>query len=50
MISCEKSPPYDRPKLSKALTSKVDDILLRPHSFYEEAAIELMLDTEASGN
>lgn len=50
MISREKTPPYDRPKLSKALTSKVDDILLRPYSFYEEANIELMLDSEVSAN
>eukprot|EP01119_Soliformovum_irregulare_P024148 TRINITY_DN858_c0_g1_i1.p1 TRINITY_DN858_c0_g1~~TRINITY_DN858_c0_g1_i1.p1 ORF type:complete len:536 (-),score=170.22 TRINITY_DN858_c0_g1_i1:40-1647(-) len=42
----EKHLPYDRPKLSKALSVQVDKILLRPESFYQENNIEVRLGEE----
>lgn len=48
IISEESHPPYQRPPLSKGyLTGKVGlgDLYLRPMATYEEAKIELMLNT-----
>jgi len=38
--------PYDRPKLSKALHFKAEEILLRPSSFYHDNNIEILLEKE----
>lgn len=46
MISKEPHLPYDRIKLSKAMTASVDSILLRPESFYTERSIDLQLGKE----
>jgi len=48
MITREKDPPYDRPNLSKGFLSGEygdDSMPLRSKSFYDEADIELLLDT-----
>ena len=41
LITKEPSLPYDRPKLSKALSSSAVEIRLRNPAFYEEADIEV---------
>jgi 3-phenylpropionate/trans-cinnamate dioxygenase ferredoxin reductase subunit len=46
LIGKETDLPYDRIKLSKAMTASVDSILLRPESFYQERNIELLLGKE----
>lgn len=38
--------PYDRPKLSKALHFKAEEIMLRPSSFYHDNNIEILLEKE----
>jgi hypothetical protein len=48
VVGKERDLPYDRIKLSKAMTAKVDSILLRPESFYQERNIELLLGKEVS--
>jgi len=40
--------PYDRPKLSKAMSSTADKILLRPAEFYKERNIEFLLGVEVT--
>ena len=35
------SPPYERIKLSKALTSTAENLRLRPEQFYDDADIEV---------
>lgn len=49
MITLEGSRPYDRIKLSKALTSTAEDLALRPVEFYKDADIEVLTSTEAVG-
>jgi len=46
LIGKEKHLPYDRPKLSKAMSTVADRILLRPPEFYSENKIELILGNE----
>jgi NADPH-dependent 2,4-dienoyl-CoA reductase/sulfur reductase-like enzyme/nitrite reductase/ring-hydroxylating ferredoxin subunit len=46
VVSRETDLPYDRPKLSKALSAKAESILLRPESFYKENNIEFLLGQE----
>ena len=47
MIATKESVlPYDRPKLSKALHFKAEEILLRPSSFYHDNNIEVLLEKE----
>jgi len=48
LISKEPHLPYDRIKLSKAMTASVESILLRPESFYKERNIELLLGKEVT--
>ena len=55
IITQEPDPPYDRPKLSKSLSSTGQELRLRPEEFYEESDIEVLtgrkvsrLDTEAN--
>lgn len=48
LIGKETDLPYDRIKLSKAMTASVDSILLRPESFYQERNIELLLGKEVT--
>lgn len=48
LISSESVPPYDRTKLSKALTSKVEDILLRNEEYFKKAGIELLLGVQCT--
>ncbi|GIY18022.1 apoptosis-inducing factor 3 [Caerostris darwini] len=48
LISRESNPPYDRPKLSKALSSKPSDLYLRNEEFYKSADISLMLETNVT--
>ena len=38
--------PYDRPKLSKGLHLKAEEIQLRPSSFYHDNNIEVLLEKE----
>eukprot|EP01094_Clydonella_sp_ATCC50884_P015476 TRINITY_DN2607_c0_g1_i1.p1 TRINITY_DN2607_c0_g1~~TRINITY_DN2607_c0_g1_i1.p1 ORF type:complete len:532 (-),score=181.21 TRINITY_DN2607_c0_g1_i1:88-1683(-) len=49
MLSRESVPPYDRVKCSKALSVKLDSILLRPAEWYQENAVELRLGVWATG-
>jgi NAD(P)H-nitrite reductase large subunit len=49
MATREDVLPYDRPKLSKAMSVKAQDISLRPEGFYKEHAIEVQFNKEASG-
>lgn len=44
MICKESCPPYDRPKLSKALTASGHDLQLRPDEFYRRLGISLKLN------
>jgi NADPH-dependent 2,4-dienoyl-CoA reductase/sulfur reductase-like enzyme/nitrite reductase/ring-hydroxylating ferredoxin subunit len=46
LISKENYLPYDRTKLSKAMSSKASQILLRPPEFFKQYDIETMLGTE----
>lgn len=46
VIGKEPHLPYDRIKLSKAMTASVESILLRPEEFYKERDIELLLGKE----
>ncbi|GBM32218.1 Apoptosis-inducing factor 3 [Araneus ventricosus] len=48
LISKESNPPYDRPKLSKALDSKPSALYLRNEEFYKTAEISLMLETNVT--
>jgi NAD(P)H-nitrite reductase large subunit len=48
LIGKETDLPYDRIKLSKAMTASVESILLRPESFYQERNIELLLGKEVT--
>jgi NAD(P)H-nitrite reductase large subunit len=38
--------PYDRPKLSKAMSIKPDKIYLRPADFFKNHDIEVLLNNE----
>ncbi|CAG0912873.1 unnamed protein product [Notodromas monacha] len=42
IVSQDANPPYDRPKLSKALDSTFDAIKLRSPDFYEDHGIKVM--------
>lgn len=42
ILTQEPDPPYDRPKLSKAMSSTGQDLRLRPKEFYDEADIEVL--------
>eukprot|EP01121_Diplochlamys_sp_Union-15-3_P009946 TRINITY_DN2735_c0_g2_i4.p1 TRINITY_DN2735_c0_g2~~TRINITY_DN2735_c0_g2_i4.p1 ORF type:complete len:538 (-),score=101.66 TRINITY_DN2735_c0_g2_i4:40-1653(-) len=46
LISKENNLPYDRPKLSKAMTITVDKIQFRDSEFYKQHDIEVKLQTE----
>ncbi|GAB6033524.1 Apoptosis-inducing factor 3 [Chamberlinius hualienensis] len=43
----ERNPPYDRPKLSKAMDVDVKTIFLRPPEFYSSADIQVLMNKEA---
>jgi nitrite reductase/ring-hydroxylating ferredoxin subunit len=45
LITNEDSNPYDRTKLSKALNTKVEDIILRSKEYLEKSDIEVLLNT-----
>lgn len=48
IVSMDKHPPYQRPPLSKrylAGKDNLEDILIKPHSFYEDNGIDLRLQT-----
>jgi len=47
MICKEKVLPYDRPKLSKAMNTSADRILLRQPEWYQQNQIEVLLGKEA---
>jgi len=52
MLSSDAAAPVDRPNLSKdylAGSAPEDWIPLSPDSFYDEAGIELRLNTEVTG-
>ncbi len=49
MISKEPSLPYDRPKLSKSLTSSADEIRLRNPAYFEQADVEIMTEVDVVG-
>jgi hypothetical protein len=46
MVGGEKHLPYDRTKLSKAMTSQADKIGLRPLSDFQDYDVELMLGVQ----
>ncbi|XP_018429030.1 PREDICTED: apoptosis-inducing factor 3-like, partial [Nanorana parkeri] len=46
MVTREKHLPYDRPKLSKAMNAKAEDIYLRPKEFYSQYDIEVWMEKE----
>ncbi len=48
LVTRESDPPYDRPKLSKALTSSAADLALRKGNFYDDRDIELRTSEEAT--
>lgn len=48
MVSMDKYPPYQRPPLSKGYLAgeeEIEDILIKPDSFYEDNGIDLRLQT-----
>ncbi|CAI9614657.1 unnamed protein product [Staurois parvus] len=47
MVTRENHLPYDRPKLSKAMNAKAEDIYLRPKEFYSQHDIEVRMGKEA---
>ncbi|CRK92520.1 CLUMA_CG006079, isoform A, partial [Clunio marinus] len=47
MICKENFLPYDRVRVSKAMNKSIDDIQLRPKTFYDDNKIETFLNTEA---
>lgn len=48
MICKEKHLPYDRPKLSKNMSSTAESILLRPAQFFIDNNIETKMQVEVS--
>src|ERR1051326_872500 len=51
LISAEQDPPYDRPPLSKQLwtgAKRVEEIFVKPQSFYAEHGVELRLAIEVA--
>ncbi|UYV77206.1 AIFM3 [Cordylochernes scorpioides] len=44
MISKDQHLPYDRPKLSKSMESKISAIQLRPDEYYDKAEVDLQLE------
>ena len=46
MLTMEESPPYERIKLSKALTSTAEGLRLRPQQFYDDAEIEVRTSSQ----
>ena len=48
MVTKEKDRPYDRPKLSKAMTSSGKDLQLRKDEFFESSKIESLLGAEVT--
>jgi nitrite reductase/ring-hydroxylating ferredoxin subunit len=50
MLSKEISAPYDRPKLSKAMTSSGKDLKLRPEYFHQGANIDLRTGGKTTKN
>lgn len=48
-VGKEKSPPYDRVKVSKSMNLSADRLLLRPKEYYDESSIETMFGIEAIG-
>lgn len=46
MLTRENDLPYDRPKLSKALTADVSTLVLRSKDFYSSADIEVLTSSE----
>ncbi|MEO5586519.1 MAG: FAD-dependent oxidoreductase [Novosphingobium sp.] len=51
MIGREPEPPYERPPLSKeyfAREKTFDRLYIRPHAFWEEKAIEMLLNIEVT--
>jgi len=47
VVTKESELPYDRPKLSKAMTIKIDQILLRNEAFYKNNNIDFIFGDEA---
>ncbi|MEQ2256150.1 hypothetical protein ILYODFUR_021436 [Ilyodon furcidens] len=41
MVTKDSLPPFDKPKLSKAMNVESSSILLRPHDFYQQHGIEM---------
>ncbi|KAK6968220.1 apoptosis-inducing factor 3-like isoform X1 [Biomphalaria glabrata] len=48
IVSKENCLPYDRIKLSKAMSIKPEEIALRSHQFYDEHDIEILLSKEVT--
>lgn len=46
MITKDSLPPFDKPKLSKAMNVESSSILLRPHDFFHEFGIEFWTKKE----
>ncbi|EDV21585.1 uncharacterized protein TRIADDRAFT_59728 [Trichoplax adhaerens] len=49
MATRERSLPYDRPKLSKALSSTAASLQLRSAEFFKDTAIEVLTESEVIG-
>ena len=48
MITSEDTYPYDRTKLSKAMNTKVEEILLRSKDYFKTADIEVLVNTSVN--
>ncbi|KAM4589690.1 apoptosis inducing factor mitochondria associated 4 isoform 1-T1 [Fundulus diaphanus] len=46
IVTRDGLPPFDKPKLSKAMNVESSDILLRPHDFYQQHGIEMWTGKE----
>ncbi|KAM6946447.1 apoptosis inducing factor mitochondria associated 4 [Aplochiton taeniatus] len=47
MVTKDTLPPFDKPKLSKAMNSETSNILLRPPEFFQQHGIEVWTEKEA---
>ena len=50
MVTKESALPYDRPKLSKAMTSSAEQLALRNKDFYEWSNITVLNNKEVRSN
>ncbi|XP_076337214.1 apoptosis-inducing factor 3-like isoform X2 [Tachypleus tridentatus] len=48
LVTKEKHTPYDRPKLSKVLNARAEDLLLRNQDWYKDANVEVQYEKEVT--